>query len=150
MPISLKNVFKLFEDRKIRVGVVGASFLLHALAGVLMIKLSKDSPFSTWPQLVASFSLIPIILLAEDFKKLVAYLLVAVSPMPIFIFLLLAMVMLVDVFRKGFAHLSTKDFEMLISSPLLLTFMFLLIVWPYLLGALGLRVLVRVWLARTA
>ena len=145
-----KNFFQLFENKKNRTLIVGFSFLLHALAGILMLKLSRDSAVSTFFQIAASFSIVPIILFAENFKKLSIYLLLIVSPMPFLIFLMSFLIMLMGIFQKGTSFLSIEKIEGLFFTPLLMSSMFLIIIWPYLLTAFGLRVLIRAYLKKTS
>ena len=145
-----KNLFQFFENKKKWTLFVGFSFLLHTLAGILILKLSQDSAVSTLFQMAASFSIVPIILLAENLKKLSIYLLLVVSPMPFLIFLMLFLVMLIGIFQNETSYLSIGGLESLFFSPLLMSSMSLMIIWPYLLGAFGLSAFIRAYLKKTS
>jgi hypothetical protein len=128
--------------------LVGLSFCLHAIAGILMIKFSEGTQFPYLFQIAASCSLIPIVLLAENLKKMVKYLLIAVSAVPIFVTGLLLLVLVLSIAREGLGSVTLDSAKSLIMVPVMIGFLFFVIIWPYLLGALFLRIVSRAYLNR--
>lgn len=144
----LKKLFYLFDNSKIRNWYVGFSFLLHTLSFVLLTQLSKDSEFAIWTFCLASFSLIPIVLFAENLKRMVVYLLISVSAFPISLFGMFCMIQLLEFYKGGIGSVSLKSLGLSLAVPLVMTTFLIFSTTFFIVGAFILRIIVRKLIGR--
>jgi hypothetical protein len=144
----IEGMMSWFEIRRNRNFAVSLSFGLHAVAGVLMLHLPKESMIPVWFQLGASISLIPLILLAESLKKVFIYVLLAISAVPVFVTGLLIVVFVIGIAREGLGAFKMQAVTSMVMVPAVVCLMFLSILWPYLAGALAVRIGTRAFLRK--
>jgi hypothetical protein len=104
-----------------------------------MVKLGGDSQTTIHFMLASSLSLIPIVVMAQNLKKMALYIGGAVSPVPLCIFLLLSSVLIVGAVKSGTGKITFENIFVIIQATAMAAFMLISVTWQCLLGALVLR-----------
>lgn len=136
--LTISKILYLFDNKIFRNIVVGTSFALHLIAGLSLFCGPNRDAF-LWFQIPGSLTLIPIVFLAENYKKIVLYLIFTQSPFPVLLGTLMSLVSLLSYAESSNISKLIDHLSDITTTFGLIYFMFFMVVCPFIVGSVILR-----------